>query len=89
MFSSPILSQNRSLIGLSRTDLSRLSPTRASSYEYLEYQVSPYKGGGRSYFVGHQPKKVRLVDVTGDNINDLIVLTAGSNWVSVMKGKSN
>jgi hypothetical protein len=46
-------------------------------------------GGGTPYFVGHQPKKVRLVDVTGDNISDLIVLTTGSNWVSVMKGKSN
>ena len=44
---------------------------------------------GTPYFVGFQPSKVVLADVTGDNVKDLVVLVAGSNWISVLKGKTN
>jgi len=45
-------------------------------------------GTGTPYFVGYQPTRIRLVDVTGDGIRDIVALTQGSSWVSVLKGKS-
>jgi hypothetical protein len=46
-------------------------------------------GGGTAYFVGYQTSKVLLADVTGDSVKDLVALSSGSNWVSVLKGKTN
>jgi hypothetical protein len=46
-------------------------------------------GGGTAYFVGYQPSKVLVTDVTGDNVNDLVALSPGSDWVSVLRGRSN